>query len=314
MPPVHLFARSAALAAALVLAACTARDATVCRADLPVAERLHLLVGHVRVNGTEVAAILDTGAEKSAVMDGLVTRLGLLADPREGSLMSGVGGEGTVQNDVLVQGFELAGFDPGDDHYPVIAIPGAGEGPDPVGALVGVDLLGHFDLELDLAHGRAALYDPDRCAGPLPESLPGWSGRVERVPLDVTWGGRLLLPVKVDGQTLTALLDSGSTATVIDLPAATRLGVTAAMLAAEPGGEGFGAAGVNFHRALHTFHSLQVGGITERSPRLSVLDRDLRESDMLLGLDWLRQRHVLISFRRHTLYIAPEGEQASSLQ
>jgi hypothetical protein len=171
---------------------------------------------------------------------------------------------------------------------------------DPLGALLGADVLSHFDIDLDIANRRAILYDPDLCTG----TLPDWSVPVTEVPIDVAWSGRLLLPVTIDGHTFHALLDSGATGSVLDLPAAESLGITQAELAKDHGGTGFGAAGVNFQRELHTFRTLEIAGERFASPAISVLDRPLREADMLLGLDWLRTHRVWISYRRHVLFIA----------
>ncbi len=296
--------RFAALVPLLGVAACANSANTVCQTEIALEPGQRMLIAPVLVDGKPVRGIVDTGAQGSAVTDWLITRLGLLGDPRNGSLVSGVGGEGIAQNDALVRQFELAGFDPANGHYPVIALPAAaapaGPGADPLGALIGADVLSHFDIDLDLAHNRLVLYDPDRCK----EMPPNWTGPVTELPLDIGWTGRPRLTVKLDGHDVTALLDSGATTSVIDLPAAEKLGVTPAMLAREPGGEGFGAAGVNFRRVPYTFHTLEIGGEIIPEPRLAVLDRSLREADMLLGLDWLRTRHVFISFRRHRLFIA----------
>jgi len=289
----------------LALAACAGSDKTVCRTDIALEDRQHLMLGPVSVNGIVVPGIMDTGAQASAVTESLVTRLGLLGDNRYFSLMAGVGGEGVEQNDAQVAHFELAGFDPRLGHYPVVSLPLDAAGDEPLGALVGVDMLGHFDIDLDVSAGKMVLYDPDRCTGPE----PAWQASAIKVPMELIWGsGRLAMTVKIDGQDVRALLDSGASASVIDLTAAKRLGVTQAMLAQEMKGEGFGAAGVNFHRAVHTFHSMEIAGDRFDSPKLSVLDRDLNGADMLLGLDWLRQHHVLISFRRRQLLVArPTG-------
>jgi predicted aspartyl protease len=282
------------------LAGCAGNNTTVCRTDIALENRQHLILGPVSVDGATVPGILDTGAQASAVTEGLVTRLGLLSDPRNGSVMTGVGGEGVGQNDALVNRFELAGFDAGSTHYPVVSLPVDSAGREPLGALVGVDLLGHFDIDLDVGHDKMVLYDPDRCTGAPPQ----WQADAIKVPMDMIWGsGRLLLTVKIDGQDVRALLDSGASASVLDRKAAARLGVTPAMMAQESKGEGFGAAGVNFQRTLHRFRSLEIAGERFDSPKLSVLDRDLHDADMLLGLDWLRNHHVLISFRRRLLLI-----------
>jgi predicted aspartyl protease len=285
----------------LALAACATSN-TVCRAEVKLEERQHLMLAHVQVNGTSVVGIFDTGAQTSAVTETLVSRLALLGDQRHASLMSGVGGAGVPRNDALVEQFAMAGFDPGEGHLPVISVPMDAPAPasgEPLGALIGADVLSHFDIDLDIAGRRAILYDPDRCTGPLPD----WQVRATEMKVEVISSGRLLLPVKLDGREFHALLDSGASGTVLDLPAAEELGVSAAQLAQDKGGSGFGAAGVNFQRVLHTFHTLEIGGERLPAPKISVLDRSLREADMLLGLDWLRTHRVWISYRRSLLFI-----------
>jgi clan AA aspartic protease (TIGR02281 family) len=267
---------------------------------IAVDPRQSFIMAKVRVNDAEVLGIADTGAEKSAVTGALVTRLGLLGDPLHGTLLSGVGGEGRPQNDALIEHFSLGGYDPGDGHYAVLSLPFGDDAATAPGALIGADVLSHFDLDIDIPHGRVVLYDVHHCAGNF---LP-WHEAYGSVPLEETWGGRLLTTVQVDGHDMHAMIDTGASNTALDSDAAERIGVTRQILAKDVGGEGFGAAGVNFRRAEHRFHELRVGTDRTADPELVVLDRSLREADMLLGFDFLRPRHVWISYRTHRLFIA----------
>jgi predicted aspartyl protease len=144
------------------------------------------------------------------------------------------------------------------------------------------------------------LYKVRHCAGNF---LP-WTTPYDAVQLHVTWEDTLLLPVSVDGKRFTALLDSGSTGTVLDSAAAEQAGVSANDLAQAATAQGTGAAGVGFQEFAHDFQTLNVGPDTLRDVRLAVLDRTLRGSDMLLGLDYLATRHVWISYRTGQLFIA----------
>jgi predicted aspartyl protease len=303
--PAHA-ARLAALASLLLVAACAGgAEHTVCRADLPLLEHKSHLIVPALINGHSVPALLDTGAQGSSVTEATITRLELQSDPRHGTIISGVGGQGVLQNDALIERFELAGYASGLVHYSVLQLSLDSPGKEPIGALVGDDLLSHFDIDLDVAHRKLALYDPDKCQ----DTQPDWQASALQVPLSTSFGtGRLTLKVKVNGHELNALLDSGSEGTVLDLAAAERIGVSREVLSKEPGGTGFGAAGVNFRMVAHKFESLEVAGDRFDGPTLAVLDRDLREADIILGLDWLRKHHVLISFRRNILYVArPTG-------
>jgi predicted aspartyl protease len=302
--------RAAVLAFVLAAtAACVADDAGGAPGQCTLAQvasyMLHrqqsLVFVPASIQGTPVLALLDTGAERSVVTAGIVTRLGLLSDPRHGSLVSGVGGAGIGQNDALVEHYVFAGYDPGVGHYAVINVPIDTGTALPFGGIIGGDILSDFDLDLDVPHDRLTVYRVHNCRGRF---LP-WSEPYSAVPMATTWNsGRLVVPVTVDGVQLQAMLDTGAASSVIDSSAAQRLGVTAATLGTEPSARGFGAAGVDFSRTLHRFGVLQVGDEQFPHPRLAVLDRTLREADMLLGEDFLRQRHVWISYRTGQLFVA----------
>jgi predicted aspartyl protease len=297
--PSSIAARTAPFAILLALSGC-AGDHTVCRTDLPLEERRYHLIVPASINGHTIPALMDTGAQTSSVTEDVITRLELQSDPRHGTILSGVGGQGVAQNDALISRFELAGYDAGEQHYSVLQLWHDSSGKEPVGALVGADLLSHFDIDLDIPQHKLTLYDPDKCGG----TLADWGGSAVQVPLERSFGsGRLSLKIKLDGQDVVALIDTGSDGSVIDLSAAERLGVTRAMLAKEPGQKGTGAAGVNFGLVEHQFKSMDIGGEHFDAPKIAVLDRDLREVDMILGLDWIRRHRVLISFRRQMLYI-----------
>ena len=304
------FARAALLALAMAIpAACADGDAGgtpgQCKLTQVASYTLHkqqsLVFVPVSIQGTTVLALLDTGAERSVVSAGIVTKLGLLSDPRHGSLVSGVGGEGIGQNDALVSHFEFAGHDPEIGHYAVVSIP-IDTGPElSFGGILGGDILSDFDLDLDVAHGRLTVYEVHKCGG---QFLP-WTDPYSAIPMHLSWNsGRPIVPVIVDGVRIDAILDTGAASSVIDSDAAERLGVTTAVLAREPSARGFGAAGVDFKRTLHRFNMLQVADEQFPSPYLAVLDRSLREADMLLGQDFLRSRRVWISYRTRQLFVS----------
>ena len=95
----------------------------------------------VTIQGAPTQALLDTGAEKTAVADSLVKRLRLPNDLRNGTVMSGVGGLGKERHDAMVDGFLFAGYDPGIGHYAVV------DDPEPLGkqssfaAILGGDIV-----------------------------------------------------------------------------------------------------------------------------------------------------------------------------
>jgi predicted aspartyl protease len=268
--------------------------------DVALERRGNLLMSPAAINGARVRMVVDTGAEISAVTGEMISRLGLLADQNNGSLMSGVGGQGLPQSDALVDHLIFGPYDSGATHLAVVDLRFGAHSDPPLGGMIGADVLSRYDLDLDIPHGRLGLYRVRHCAGSF---LP-WSAPYSAIPLRVTWEDTLLLPVRVNGAPFTALLDTGSTSTVLDSAAAAQVGVSATDLAREEAARGTGAAGVDFQEVAHVFRTLQVGPDTLRDVRLAVLDRTLRGFDMLLGLDYLATRHVWISYRTGQVFIA----------
>lgn len=296
------------LLAALLAASCAddqqGASGDACRVtragDVALELRDHLIMAPATINGAKVRVVVDTGAEISAVTGEMISRLGLLGDQNNGSLMSGVGGQGLAQADALVDNLTFGPFKSGATHFAVVDLRFGKASDPPLGGMIGADVLSRYDLDLDIPDGRLTLYKVRHCSGNF---LP-WTMPYDATKLHVTWEDTLTLPVVVNGVRFTALLDSGSTGTVLDSQAAEKAGVSAADLAKEEPGKGTGAAGVDFQEVSHVFRDMRVGPVTLHDVRLGVLDRTLHDSDMLLGLDFLGTRHVWISYRTGQLFIA----------
>jgi Aspartyl protease len=319
MLPVPTALRAVALFIPTCLAACVDSDAGgaggQCRvsqvADFPLRVEGNAIFAPIRINDATELGQLDTGGEVSVITAAATARLGLPGDMRHGTQMIGVGGLGLPRNDAILDHFELAGFDPGKSHYPVIDSHYAPAMDKLVGAIVGADLLSHFDLDLDVAHKRLKLFRVSHCSGNF---LP-WNRSYTAVPLAVNWGGDLVTTVKIDGVALEAILDTGASSSVIDLPGVGKLGVTAEKLAKAQHGMGSGTAGVDFRLAAMTFGDMQVGTDHVAKPEVVVLDRSLHTGDMLLGIDYLRTRHVWISYHTEQLFIeTPETKSFATTQ
>ncbi len=120
------------------------------------------------------------------------------------------------------------------------------------------------------------------------------------VPLELAEDGTPLLPVRVNGQTLLALLDTGSRATLLTEDAARRLGLSAPISANT-------ASGVDGER-LPVGHlrvdELAVGDDVRRGAPVSIAPLQVGRAEMLLGFDYLRQRRMWISLTTGRLVIA----------
>lgn len=157
-----------------------------------------------------------------------------------------------------------------------------------------------------LSHAKAvaASHWPVSGLGPDQPDDGGITGRWQAVEL-VT-GSVLFTDVKVGGRTMTAILDTGSAATIIDTAAAAPLG-----LRGVPRGIHGLAVRVEVTAASGT--TIIAGGATRKLPMLLVGDLGAmsaaigRQVDLLLGADLFADRCLAIDIGRRRFSLAPSG-------
>ena len=291
-----------------VLFAATAQAA--CRVEPRSAVPVEVVDGNVlvtvQVNGVEATFILDTGADRTLMGEDVVRRLGLERDGWVASIIQGVGGIEQRPN-ALPRSLRLGTTTlrrrtlTGDTSVTVGPLPVTAVAGRPIAGLLGRDFLSPFDLDLDLPAHRMTLYDVRGCdAGFLP-----WTTPYAAIPASTPMGAALVVQVLVDGRPLRALIDTGASASLITAPGMFRLGLTSELLARDPGGYGSGVGPAPVPMRRHRFAELRVGADTTRDPTLWVASvRVVPIVDMLLGADWLRSRHVWLSFATKQIFVA----------
>lgn len=251
--------------------------------------------------------VVDTGAEGGLISGRVAEALGLLIDSGRRTVLYGTGGAGGMVPNVLIADLRLTtedgqGLDLGPLSTPVGDLPGQPMITPPVAGLLGGDVLSHFDLEFDVAGGWLSLWrmrgDDGAC-----HAAPAWHGAYDTVPL-VRDGHRVAVGVELDGQALTALVDSGARSRILSTDAAARVGVSEDRLAVDPGGETSGVDGRTKWYHWHRFASLRIGNEVEHAPVLTVAP--LRDRvDMLLGADWFARHNVWISYAGNRMFVRP---------
>jgi hypothetical protein len=82
--------------------------------------------------------------------------------------------------------------------------------------ILGAEILSQFDLDMDLPNRTLTLYRVDGCAG----VTPAWQDAATIVlPVKLGRSGRPQVAVELDGKRVTAIFDSGASATLLS-PAA----------------------------------------------------------------------------------------------
>ena len=249
------------------------------------------------VGANKVTFLLDTGAQAHLVLPQAQAMLSFPILPGAVPLI-GTGGARKASI-VLLEGVRLGSILLEPAPTPVAPLPLVPRVTPMLAGLLGAPLLDRFDLHLDAASRLLGLYDAAGCGG----ARPDFARRMTTIPLEITRDRQALLPVAINGQLVTALLDTGSRATLLTEDAANRLGLRAPLSANT-------ARGVD-GEALPVAHlrvrEMSVGNDVRRNAPLSIAPVQLGRADMLLGLDYLRERQVWISYVTRRLAIALPG-------
>lgn len=289
----------------LLLAACAtppppgpaAPGCTLARAaSVPLRDARNFMLAPVSLDGQPLDFIVDTGAETSTVTPHAAAALHLPPDTRHASLLLGIAGPFRAPN-VLVRSFAVGDVVRSDQSLSVGRMPHFPSGQPPVSGLLGADVLAGYDVDLDLPHGRMALYTPRDCSGFVP-----WRNAVA-VPLARTRSGLVFVDVIVNGSTVRALLDTGARTTLLAREAAANLGITQSQLAGDPHRIGIGIGMGNVDVRQHRFASLGLPGAIEHNTIANVAEIKLPGVQMLLGADYLGARRVWISYSTGRLFL-----------
>lgn len=244
----------------------------------------------VSLDGRQARLILDTGAEISLLSQAAVRRLGLLPDPWVSTNVRGAGGlvERRANVDVRVAqagGVRLIQHPPAR----AVSFPVTSSGLGGADGLLGGDILRNFALALDMPGQRAVLLPP--------RALPRAPGGVA---LQILGQSLLLAPVSLDGHELTALVDTGASASLVTARGLYRLGLTRADMAAGRDVTIWTVGGAVDART-HQFTALRLGALEVARPVLFLQDVPSAAFDIVLGLDILGRRPFLLSYANASL-------------
>jgi len=270
------------------------------------------------INGQSVIVKLDTGATRTLLFRSAAERLGL-ALQRTRARMFGIGGEADLEI-ALVHEFKIGATTRQGSRMLVASEHNRNE---VAAVLLGYDFLRKFDVEFDLAHNAARLYQPKECNTAL---TAAWgTGRVNEAEIEPIDEARpqVVLSVRINGQPVQAMLDSGAEVSILSKGDAAAAGVTPET----PGVAIIGAIGGLGGKPVTTwigpFRSIAIGNELIEDAALPFADLYRRNTYtpigslvpitvderqlMLLGVDFLRAHRVLIANSQHKVYFAYVG-------
>ena len=276
-------------------------------ADLPLLPHVNITAVPVTLEGQKIALLIDTGGFISTISRNGAKQLGVR--PGGGGYASfariqGIGGV-TAAPMVTVHGLSL-----GRSVIQRLRLPILGNFPQPVDGLpvvgsFGDDFLSNYDVDVDLPRQHFGLYRATGCDARMEPFDPPYF----EIPFRKE-NGNIVLNVRLNDRPITAVLDTGPSLTVIDRKQLLAAGVVLDGLNAD---QIELLAGVDLRPVemrRHQFGSLEVGD--ERMSNFRFEVADLAAGKTLLGRDFLRFNHVLISYPRRMLFIQPAVTNAAA--
>lgn len=273
----------------------------VCRAELPLDTSFGSPAVTVWVNDTPTSMVLDTGSATTALTPQAASRLGLAANASLSSKTWGVGG---VQITHPLQPVSLAFGTIRLPHATIEAVSAELHTYNlPRDGLLGADILSNYELDLDVLHARARIYEGRACGG----APPGWSGVYDSVAFIPAFRGfhQIAIPVALNGRPMMALLDTGADRSLVDTDAALASGADPRALSQDIGAVMSGAGSEHPRGAVHRFATLQIGSEIMTNLDAAVTRLPFRQPAMLLGGDFLRANRVWISYGMGKVFFAP---------
>jgi lipoprotein NlpI/predicted aspartyl protease len=286
--------------------------------DAPRCKLVRLANWHVRffgthpvidgsINGKKIGVLIDTGAFASIITKSAADRLELQTHAT-GRTIVGVGSGESRVFEASIDELHIGDFSAkGLRHVRV-----AGENPIPGrDFILGQDVLAQVDIEFDYANGMVRLYQPLDCKG---RSLAYWDPNAQELPLSGNYHD--IIPVVVNGRKADAMIDSGGGHSLVQLAFAEQVGVTPTSRGVRSASCTFGVGAGTVRQWYGLFDSIQIGGEAIRNAH--VLFGELASDtmyyrasgpDMMLGGDFLKAHHVLISHSQGKFYFSYTGGQ-----
>jgi predicted aspartyl protease len=279
-------------------------------AQVPLERRNRLFTVPVTVNGHAIKMLFDTGAGKSLLAEATVQRLNVARDGRTATVMVGMAG-GSMRTDANIDSMMLGGAPLSVDRLPVNSLAGYPG----IDGVVGLDIFGDYDLDIDEPNRALTLYRVRRCGRPEPP----WDETATPIDGISTRTGWLEIPFEINGIEETAVVDTGASNTTITPRMMQRLGLSEQALSNDRILKLHVVAGDDTQVRVHRFQTVRIGPITVHNANIVVLAKDppslgggRRFREAAIGQDFLSNRRLWFSFRTGRLYVSRKDNDAAA--
>ena len=298
----------AALVALPAHARCQIRNV----AAIPVEAERYQLLTRGAIDGHPVRVLIDTGSYLSFIWRSAAERLGLRLIGAPRMRLFGLGGESRVDA-TFVEELQVGAFTVKNSRLPV-----AGDVPSRVDFIFGEDFLSRDSVEFDLRHGAIRTMETSGCT---PAELPYWAHTYSIADLIASPRDAQAIRVNVilNGHTVRAQIDSGSSVSLLSKSVAESVGVH--YLRTNAAVVGIGPRSLQTWIAEVASFKLGDESINNTQLRVAQLGKYQTkerigsripvaagiEPSMLLGMDFLRAHRVLIDNATRKMVFTYEG-------
>ena len=300
-----------------------AADATNC--SLKLVNTVPLTMAHggmrplvgVKVNGTDLKFLLDTGGILTQISAAAAQKLQLPVTESGAKLLNLSGG--ASNNVAMTKTFTLGRLEDRNTGLHMMAdtiTPGTTAEQEPLFVgLLAADYMGEYDTELDFAGGKMNYFSQDHCPG----KVVYWPATaIAAVPMRFE-AHHLILDVMLDDHPFRAIVDTGAPNTTLTMEEAKRV---------------FGLTGDDADKRFeHSFQKLSFEGLEVSNPHIVIIPDKIGTKDpnngyatgshvrraddsyfarppMLIGMNILAKLHLYIAFSENKVYITPASPPA----
>ena len=273
--------------------------------DLPVTmEGLRASVP-TKVNGKDTRFWLDSGVFFSIMPKAKAIEFSLPLEPLPpGFYITGIGGTASVEL-ATIKSFGIVGHDIKNVRFLV-------GGTDSGNGLIGRNLLGIADTEVDLANGSVKLIKPHNCGN---GALAYWTGGKPWFTVPLIAGSNpndheFRLPVLINGAKIEAVFDTGAPTSLLSRHAAERAGINLSGpgVVASSGLTGFGRR--TEKGWIAPVASVAIGDEEILRTKIEVIDDAIagdNSVEMLLGADYILAHHIYVARDQRRIYFTYSG-------
>jgi predicted aspartyl protease len=257
------------------------------------------------VDGKPLRMVVDTGGYLTALTEDKARELGLPISSHPDSGLVVYGGL-PLRRFATLDNFSIGRLKAGRLEYPLL--PPGFLGPD-VDGLLSPDFLANFDLDFDFAGGKLNFVSKDHCDGKV-----GYWTNLPLIGIPIVReqdGLHISAHVKVDGQDVKAIIDTGAPHSLMSLEVAQDI---YGFKDDDPKLESV-ANGPNKTSGAKRYpiKEIKFGDVVVNNPNIVLVpEREARMGPnapkMILGLSVLRQLHLYIAYREKMIYATPASE------